>query len=361
MLKILSNNGSQHLAALTKDEVTAPLVNLVPSDLPGDLYLYVADNVWKNINSTYATMDKLIRSNCETLIAQLDVIKKAIHEAVPKSERRLELIENLRNMRTSNVDIMPKTSIVFWNSITDSKHKRKIVKRNTMTLPYGGTPYGLGQQQVDDARKHGIESLLTMEHSWGSFMGRTVFENCKTSLKRPMRLLGIFEKAGKKAEEEGRFLSWKLPVTHFPVTQHYTEGTVKKIYVQYGPATGTRLKTGYYENTLQISICHIECPKPSKHKQSQGAAPNAIHSLDAAHLMLTVNNCDFPVTTIHDSFGCLLADMPDLFVQVRESFVQLYAENPLDSMMKDIDGDISDIELGTLDITLILDSEYAFA
>jgi len=44
-----SNNGSQHLSALTKDEVTAPHVNLVPLDLPGDLYKYVADNVWDHL------------------------------------------------------------------------------------------------------------------------------------------------------------------------------------------------------------------------------------------------------------------------------------------------------------------------
>jgi DNA-directed RNA polymerase len=44
-----SNNGSQHLAALTRDEVTAPHVNLVPLDLPGDLYKYVGDHVWERL------------------------------------------------------------------------------------------------------------------------------------------------------------------------------------------------------------------------------------------------------------------------------------------------------------------------
>ena len=177
---------------------------------------------------------------------------------------------------------------------------------NVMTLPYGGTPYGLGQQQIDDARKHGVDALNMMEHRWGSFMGRAVYDDCKESLKRPMQLLAIFEAAGQKAEERGDFLRWTVPFTNFPVVQHYTEGIVKKIWVQYGPPEGERLESsGYFRNTFQLSICFIEKHKPSKYKQAQGAAPNIIHSLDAAHLMLTVHACDFPVTTIHDSFACL--------------------------------------------------------
>jgi len=124
---------------------------------------------------------------------------------------------------------------------------------------------------------------------------------------------------------------------------------------------GKKKSTGYYENTLQLAVAFLEDTVPSKRKQSQGASPNVIHSLDAAHLALTVSQADFPVTTVHDSFGCLLGDMPDLFKLIRSTFVELYSADPLVSIMKDIGGDVSKIELGTLDITLILDSEYCFA
>ena len=124
---------------------------------------------------------------------------------------------------------------------------------------------------------------------------------------------------------------------------------------------GEKLNTGYYINTLQLAICFIEDVKPSKGKQSQGASPNAIHSLDAAHLALTTVRAPFPITTIHDSYGCLFADMPDLFRIVRETFVELYNVDPLMKIMKDINGDISKIEFGTLNINDILKSEYCFA
>jgi DNA-directed RNA polymerase len=214
---------------------------------------------------------------------------------------------------------------------------------------------------IDDARKHNIDLLMFMEHKWGAYLGRETFNDCRVSLERPMQLLKVFEEAGKKAEEAGKFLSWTVPVTNFPVVQNYTEGVVKKIWIQYGPPIGLRNSTGYFENTLQISICFIEDVKPSKGKQSQGASPNIIHSLDAAHLALTVHKADFQITTIHDSFGCLLADMPKLFYLLRETFLELYQHDPLSSIIKDIKGDISKVKFGNLDLSFVLQSEYCFS
>ncbi|WP_396189605.1 DNA-directed RNA polymerase, partial [Flavobacterium sp.] len=334
-----SNNGSQHLSALTKDEITAPHVNLVPLNLPGDLYKYVGDHVWEHLHKVVEGYTKHQIKACETFIDNLIELKKQIHTSEPRSDRRKQLVDDVRKFKETYADIANVAAPIYWLRVKDAKHKRKVVKRNVMTLPYGGTAYGLGQQQIDDAKKHGIDLLLHMEHKWGAYLGREVFEDCRVSLERPMRLLSVFEQAGKKAEEEGRFLSWNVPVTNFPVVQNYTEGKVKKIWVQYGPPL-IKKSTGYYENTLQLSICFIEDVIPSKGKQSQGASPNAIHSLDAAHLALTVHRAQFPITTIHDSFGCLLADMPKLFTLIRETFVELYMSNPLESLMNDINGDI---------------------
>lgn len=356
-----SNNGSQHLAALTKDEITAPHVNLVPQCLPGDLYKYVADHVWSRLDRLTHELTDKERADCEIFIDNLIELKKEINSAEPKSDRRKQLVEEIQKFKNHNQELIDKSSAVFWNRIKDSKYRRKICKRNVMTLPYGGTPYGLGQQQIDDARKHGLDQLLYMEHKWGAFMGRETYNDCKVSLEKPMQLLSIFEHAGKVAEEKGEFLEWTVPITNFRVVQNYTEGTVKKIWVQYGPPIGEKMSTGHYVNTLQLAICFIENTVPSKRKQSQGASPNAIHSLDAAHLMLTVNKADFPVTTIHDSFGCLLADMPKLFTLIRETFVELYKADPLTHIMKDIGGNIEAVELGTLDLSLILESEYCFS
>lgn len=356
-----SNNGSQHLAALTRDEVTAQHVNLVPMLLPGDLYKYVSNHVWKRLENIRNEYTKEEINECEKFIDNLIELKKQINEAEPKSDQRKIFISQIQSLKDKNKALLHRSAPIFWLRIKDNKYQRKIVKRNVMTLPYGGTAYGLGEQQISDAKKHGLDMLFYMEHYWGAFLGREIFDDCRISLRRPMQLLHVFEDAGKRAEMTGNFLSWTVPITNFPVIQNYTEGKVKKIWVQYGPPMGEKLNTGYYINTLQLAICFIEDVKPSKGKQSQGASPNAIHSLDAAHLALTTVRAPFPITTIHDSYGCLFADMPDLFRIVRETFVELYNVDPLMKIMKDINGDISKIEFGTLNINDILKSEYCFA
>lgn len=355
-----SNNGSQHLTALVRDETTAPHVNLVPLELPGDLYRFVADYVWGIIVDRLTDFSKERLNEINRFIDNLIELKKQITAAEPSSDRRAELVEQIKAYKEDNVELNNDASTVFWSRLTSAKDRRKVMKRGVMTLPYGGTAYGLGQQVIDDAKKHGIELLLYMEHKWGAYMGRLIFEAAQLSLTKPMQLLSIFEKAGRKAEEEGRFLSWTVPVTNFPVVQHYTQGKVKKRWIQYGPPLGERKLSGYYQNTLQLNISFIEDTEHSKGKQASGASPNCIHSLDAAHLAMTVDKAPFAVTTIHDSFGCLLADMPDLFRIVRETFVELYQTDPLQNLMKDIQGDASEIVYGTLDIRAVLDSEYCF-
>jgi DNA-directed RNA polymerase len=356
-----TNNGAQHLAALTRDELTAHHVNLMPLEFPGDLYRYVGEHVWEFISKEVSKLSEAEVEAANKFIDQLILIKREINEAEIGSEKRATLVEKIKIFKHQNEDIAPKSSPVFWMRIKDIKQRRKTVKRNVISLPYGGTPYGLGEQQISDAKKHGIELLLYMEHRWGAYLGRVVFSDCKDSLQKPMQLLHIFEKAGKDAEDRGEFLSWTVPITNFPVVQNYTEGSVKKVWIQYGPPRGQRKSTGFYENTLQISICFPEEPIIAKGKQSQGASPNIIHSLDAAHLMLTVHKCPFVVTTVHDSFGCHFADMPLLYRTIRETFLELYKENPLFSIIDDIQGDINGLELGTLDMNWVLHSEYCFS
>jgi DNA-directed RNA polymerase len=354
-----STNGAQHLSALSKDDTTAPLVNLTASQLPGDLYSHVANHVWLKITKDTSAIGDV--NHLEAIIDKIIEMKAIISSTLPKSTERAEMIAEMAIYRDMFKSQIKEAAPLFWNRISDSKEKRKISKRGTMTLAYGSTSYGMSKQVQEDARKHGIPLLLALEASWASYMGRSLYEDCKLSLQRPAQLLAKFEQAGKQAEADNRFLKWTLPVTNFPVVQHYTEGAVKKIYVQYGAPIGERCSTGYFTNTLQLSVCFTENPIISKRKQGLGASPNAIHSLDAAHLMMIVCESPFDTTTIHDSFGCALADMADLFTIVREQFVRLYENDPLERILTEMGVTLDGVEIGALDIRGVLDSEYAFA
>jgi DNA-directed RNA polymerase len=125
----MSNNGAQHLSALTRDEITAPHVNLVPSELPGDLYAYIAEHVWTNlaIRQDRIPKDRIKWAN-KTIDTIID-LKNQIKEAPIASERRKELIDEIKKFKETNEAIMDDAGVVFWNRVTSQKERRKIAKR----------------------------------------------------------------------------------------------------------------------------------------------------------------------------------------------------------------------------------------
>ena len=139
-----SNNGSQHLSALTQDEITAVHVNLLKQDFPGDLYSYVAEHVWKKINAKVAELSPAEIKDCDEIIEKLTSLKVRIKDLDYKSELRKHLVDEIVKLKKENEELISIAGLVFWHRITDLKSRRKICKRNVMTLPYGGTAYGLG-------------------------------------------------------------------------------------------------------------------------------------------------------------------------------------------------------------------------
>ena len=112
-----------------------------------------------------------------------------------------------------------------------------------------------------------------------------------------------------------------------------------------------------------------------KRKQRQGIAPNFVHSMDASHLMLTVNACVskgiHSFAMIHDSYGTHAGNAGTLFKTVREVFVDTYKNH---DVLQDIHDHVLNMlpdesakELpevpskGTLDLDLVKESAYAFA
>jgi hypothetical protein len=130
-----SNNGSQHLSALTRDEITAPHVNLVPSDLPGDLYKYVADHVWLKVLDDVAKLTHAEVKRCEALIDTIADLKMQLATVPAKSERRKEIIAELIEYKHENADLVKAAAPVFWARVRDNKQRRKVTKRGVMTLP----------------------------------------------------------------------------------------------------------------------------------------------------------------------------------------------------------------------------------
>jgi hypothetical protein len=130
-----SNNGSQHLSALTLDEVTAPHVNLVPSEMPGDLYRYVGQNLWERLMNLRESMSEKAIKSGEQCIHILTDLKARTDLADPRSPERKSLAEDISRYRSKYKEIIKRAAPLYWLRIEDLKDRRKLVKRGTMTLP----------------------------------------------------------------------------------------------------------------------------------------------------------------------------------------------------------------------------------
>ena len=102
----------------------------------------------------------------------------------------------------------------------------------------------------------------------------------------------------------------------------------------------------------------------------QAISPNYIHSLDAAHMFLTIYALillgfeDF--SRIHDSYGCHAPMMGVMMKVIREEFAKMHSENLLEKFYTEIRTLLGTElpkppERGDLDINDVVNSLYFFA
>lgn len=347
-----SNNGVQHLTALSLDDVVAPLVNLVPRDIPGDVYMYVADKAWDIVEKDY---DPLLDSDYKDAYKQLIKSKKRFDKGNMKKSERNQLIADIRALRDTVRPIISKSAPNYWMEVKSKKLRRKVTKRPCMTLGYGGTKYGFKNQIMEDT-KSSSGHFRHMEFPWAGYMGTLIYDICRgnkkkgmeASLPGPAIMLELFGELAVRSTKKGGKFKWTVPFTNFPVVQQYRTPTTK------------RVRLDYMDEEIRLSIRIMEKQKVNEGKQKTAAAPNIVHSFDAAHLTMTINACDFPTATVHDSFGCNAGNMDDMFYEVREQFVRFYKADPLVTLLTEQDSmDLMPIR-GKLNITDILQSDFAF-
>lgn len=342
-----SNNGVQHLVAMSQDEEIAHLVNLVPQETPGDVYMYIANYAWEKLKTLSEKLTDKEIEQFDSVFTKAKELQKAYFDAPDKSEEKALAYAAAQEWRNQNRNIREKLFPIYWLNIDNPKDQRKVVKRNVMTLGYGGTAYGMGQQIIDDTRDMS-EYLRDKEHLWGAMLGDLVFETCYEKLKGPARMLHMFQDLAQRSNDKNVFLQWTTPVTNFPVVQAYRKPTIIRTKLKYG------------EEELKVQLQTWEETTIDKDSQKTGAAPNIVHSFDAAHLTMTVVSSPYEMTVVHDSFGTLPGNMDDLFYRVREQFVEFYKSKPLEKLLAELNCKDLIPERGNLDVGQIVYSDYAF-
>ena len=232
---------------------------------------------------------------------------------------------------------------------------RKVVKRSTMCDAYGITDHGIrrycreeghlewindGSQKTQAVNELAVIIRLALDGALQSANTGKIFLQDLTEL----------------CVAHGKHASWVTP-TGFRVVNRYTQEKIKV------------LDTHMYRNSrLQLSVVE-DTKNPALNLAVQAVPPNYIHSIDAAHMMKTINQMKEHGVThysmIHDSFGCPCSSVPIMRDALVNTFYEIHKEPLLERFKSDIEDVIGPIGLkvptqGTFDISLVRHSEYLF-
>jgi DNA-directed RNA polymerase len=203
-----------------------------------------------------------------------------------------------------------------------SKLSRKIVKRPCMTFAYSVTRRGITDQIRDELRReYGEQALPGFEnHEAAAYLTPFVDDAIRSVVIKAAEGMDWLKEASGHLTAKKMPLLWVTPIG-LPVLQDKRKHTSKKHKVWFG---GQRMRL-----TLRTPTTVIDTTK-----QALSVAPNFIHSMDAAHLMLVTNRMvDEEITDsfamIHDSFGVHACDVDELHVAIRDEFVKMYSVDRL--------------------------------
>lgn len=347
-----SCSGLQHYSAMLRDPIGGKAVNLVPSDTVQDIYRLVSDEVTK--------------------VAQKD-LDEGTEDAMATADDGNQYLK-----------LGTKTLAKEW---LDFGITRSVTKRSVMTLPYGSKKYGFKDQVLEDTVYPAVAKnpeTFQRPGQAAAYMADLIWDGVHKVVVKAMEAMEWLQEtsallASQKGMNGEAIPTYWITPAGFPVHQAYEKTTVKQLKVLLGKGLiiNKSLETSDNSSSTMIQPKIKESVKGSidPRKQRQGIAPNFVHSMDASHLMLTVLACkDKGIDSfamIHDSYGTCAADAEIMYHTVREIFVKTYSENDvlrniyeqvkLQLPAKALDKLKEPPQQGTLDLSQVINSKYAFS
>lgn len=347
-----SCSGIQHFSAMLKDEIGGTAVNLVPDEKVHDIYGIVAEHV-----------------------------KKALQkDAIDGTEDELKTADDGQEYVSKGTKALAKEWLDY--GIT-----RKVTKRPTMTLSYGAKKFGFTEQILEDTIYPCLDHhplAFSKPRQSASYMADKIWSSLGEVVVKAREAMDWLQTASgllatdKNINGENLPTQWVTP-SGFLVRQRYPKVRLKKLKtfcsgtIHVSDESGAPDEAKEAGETFQISVSE-DLGEIDSRKQKQGIAPNYVHSMDASHLMLTVDACvDAGIhqfAMIHDSYGCPAGQGDLMFSLVRQVFAETYKQN---DVLQDLHDQVENMlspkkakELppipkhGNLDLDVVKQSMYAF-
>jgi DNA-directed RNA polymerase len=201
----------------------------------------------------------------------------------------------------------------FWFS--HRRHLRDLLKRPIMTLPYGVTQRGMLDQIKETCEELGIAAPFEAIGRLRDHIWKAIEEKLPGAMETREYIQGLAQ----HCLDRGAYLQWVTP-SGFPVDNRYRKSRAPRVRLPFS-GQSAKIADGYTN-------------EPRKEKIINSAVANVTHSMDAAHLALSVNAAVergiTNIMTIHDCFGTLAPDVHH-FGQIRrwELAKMYWTYNPL--------------------------------
>lgn len=305
-------NGLQHYSGMLRDQSGAKATNLTVSTKQSDIYTEVAEAV-------------------------VEIVKGQLDESAE--------IRELAGM---------------WLAYGIT---RSTVKRAVMTTPYGVTGRGTSNMVFTDGI-HGKGADRSFEwngkeNKAAMFLGKCIQQAIGEKVSSAKEAMDFIKEMVKVSNAANNGLGWTTPAG-LPVLQ--------RKMTKEGKIVRTRA-LGRIELTSTV-----DTDKMDSRAQRSGAAPNFVHSMDAAHLMLTVCQAEDergPLSwgMVHDSYASHAGEMNELGFVIRESFVSMYEDHDVLTELKasvqqmhpETTIEAERPQMGTFDLEEVLEADFFFA
>jgi DNA-directed RNA polymerase, mitochondrial len=243
----------------------------------------------------------------------------------------------------------------------DGKVTRRLIKQPVMTLSYGATRIGM-REQLAAAANELYPELATCADTWDAcgYLAGVTFESIGAAVSAAHAAMNWLQTTARVAAAADQPMQWTSPLG-LPVRQDYREPATRPVEVHIG---GRRTELTLASDTQKLD----------RRRQAQCISPNFIHSLDAAHLMASVNAASADgikaLAVVHDCYGTHAADTDALHRHIREAFIEQYGGNLLQTFRAEVCARLSTDDarkvpacpaLGRLELGGLRLSRYFFA
>ena len=296
-----ASNGTQHLAAMSKDEIAGAMVGLIPTNKPIDFYIVIAKGI----------LNRNVDNDLGKILAQIP----------------MKLI------------------------------RKGISKRGTMTKAYDAGVRCIANIIYTDCYDAGMTVKYGITRSVSSKLAKDLVDTYNSLCSGPVAVKDYLQALTKHRIKELNYRSseWDTPSGFHVISEKWI--TSKKQVV-------VRL------NKNRIGIVYREVTSiPAIHEITSGISPNYVHSMDASHMSLVINELNdagiYSFGAIHDSFSVHADDVDTMLDITKSVFISMYDHDVFTDMKKQFVGNdenftIDKPDIGKLDLNRIKESEYFF-